>query len=153
METKYRSANETKARICELLTNRRVPACPQGWIENEGRCYFLSILKESYDGAKEHCSIFDARLLKMNSIQEEDFVSSSTGNGYKTYWIGKCRDGKVDSNLLYKSYGWPSCSKCNTDWSTNCKNKHRFICEKSAHLCWDIPEEIRGLCQHPVGKT
>ncbi|XP_059814605.1 oxidized low-density lipoprotein receptor 1-like [Hypanus sabinus] len=93
METKYRSVNETKAQICELLTSRRVPACPQGWIENEGRCYFLSILEESYDGATEHCSIFDARLLKINSNQEEEFVSIFVGEESKTYWIGKCGDG------------------------------------------------------------
>ncbi|XP_059816064.1 CD209 antigen-like protein C [Hypanus sabinus] len=152
-EMTYRIINENKAQICQYLTSKRVPACPQEWIENEGRCYFLSNLEESYDGATEHCSIFDARLLKINSNQEEDFISTSMDNGNRAYWIGKCRDGKVDSNLLYKSYRWFSCSKCNADWSTSCKNKHRFICEKSAHLCRDIPEEIRGLCQHPVGKT
>ncbi|XP_059817377.1 C-type lectin domain family 17, member A-like [Hypanus sabinus] len=154
METKYRSANEIMARICELLTSRRVPACPQGWIEHEGRCYFLSILEESYDGSREHCSNFDARLLEIGSKQEEEFVSTSIGEVYQTYWIGKCRYGNVDSNLLRKSYSRSSCSKCNAYRGYNpCKSKRRFICEKSAHLYPDIPAEIRGLCQHPEGKT
>ncbi|XP_059817216.1 uncharacterized protein LOC132388811 [Hypanus sabinus] len=60
----------------------------------------------------------------------------------------------VDSNLLHKSLCRSSCSKCNAYRGYNpCKSKRRFICEKSAHLYPDIPAEIRGLCQHPAGKT
>ncbi|XP_059815470.1 C-type lectin domain family 12 member B-like isoform X2 [Hypanus sabinus] len=148
METKYRSVNETKAQICELLTSRKEHPCPQNWIDNENRCYFISSLEKTYDGAREHCSNLDARLLEINSKEEEEFVSTSVGDEYRTYWIGKCRDGNVGSNLLYKSYSRPSCRKCDGSWTYDCKIKHRFLCEKS-----DIPAEIRGLCQHPVGRT
>ncbi|XP_059817433.1 C-type lectin domain family 12 member B-like [Hypanus sabinus] len=148
METKYRSVNETKAQICELLTSRKEHTCPQNWIDNENRCYFISSLEKTYDGAREHCSNLDARLLEINSKEEEEFVSTSVGDEYRTYWIGKCRDGNVGSNLLYKSYSRPSCRKCDGSWTYDCKIKHRFLCEKS-----DIPAEIRGLCQHPVGRT
>ncbi|XP_059816048.1 CD209 antigen-like protein C [Hypanus sabinus] len=153
-EMTYRIIKENKAQICQYLTSKRVPACPQGWIEHEGRCYFLSILEESYDGSREHCSNFDARLLEIGSKQEEEFVSTSIGEVYQTYWIGKCRYGNVDSNLLRKYNSRSSCSKCNAYRGYNpCKSKRRFICEKSAHLYPDIPAEIRGLCQHPEGKT
>ncbi|XP_072891102.1 uncharacterized protein [Hemitrygon akajei] len=40
METKYRSVNETKAQICELLTSRREQTCSQDWIRNEGPVLF-----------------------------------------------------------------------------------------------------------------
>ncbi|XP_059814814.1 C-type lectin domain family 9 member A-like, partial [Hypanus sabinus] len=158
METKYRSANEIKARICELLTSRRVQACPQDWIENEGRCYFVSTLEKAYDMAKEHCSNFDARLLEINSNQEEKFVSNAVYR-YVLYWIGKCADRNVASDLLYElNHGSPTCRKCESQgWSYissySCKRNYRFICEKSAPFYPDIHEEIRGLCQHPVGRT
>ncbi|XP_072890927.1 uncharacterized protein [Hemitrygon akajei] len=47
METKYRSVNETKAQICELLTSRREQACSQGWVRNQDRCYFISALENN----------------------------------------------------------------------------------------------------------
>ncbi|XP_072891436.1 uncharacterized protein [Hemitrygon akajei] len=153
METKYRSVNETKAQICELLTSRREQTCPQNWIGNVNRCYFISSLEKPYDGARELCSKFDGRLLEINSKQEENFISISIGYGPGIYWIGKCRDGNVASDLLYKIfYGSPTCSKCDSSRDNfHCKRKHRFICEKSAHLYPDIPEEIQVLCQQPEG--
>ncbi|XP_059814674.1 low affinity immunoglobulin epsilon Fc receptor-like [Hypanus sabinus] len=90
METKYRSVNETKTQICELLTSRKGElTCPQNWIGNGDRCYFISSLEKPYDGAREHCSNFDARLLEINSKEEEEFVSISVGEESRTYWIGK----------------------------------------------------------------
>ncbi|XP_059815609.1 oxidized low-density lipoprotein receptor 1-like, partial [Hypanus sabinus] len=107
METKYRSVNETKAQICELLTSRREQTCPQNWSEKEDRCYFVSSEEKSYDSARGHCSNFDARLFEMNSNEEEDFVSISIGHRFGTYWIGKCRYGNLVSNLLYKTFNRP----------------------------------------------
>ncbi|XP_072132710.1 uncharacterized protein [Mobula birostris] len=155
METKFRSVKETKAQICEFLISRRGQTCPQTWLRNKDRCYFMSTFGKSFDGAREHCSNFESRLLEINSNEEKDFVSISIGYADRTYWIGKCREGNVASYLLYqKLYGQSTCSKCNSDlWSYHCKSKYRFICEKSAHLSPDIPEEIRVLCQHPVGPT
>ncbi|XP_072131824.1 uncharacterized protein [Mobula birostris] len=153
LETKYRTITETKAQICQYLKRRRGQTCPQYWQRNEDRCYFISSLEKSYDEAREYCSDLDARLLEINSKEEKDFVSSSIGYGHRIYWIGKCRDGNVASNLLYKMYyGSRTCSKCNSNSRRhNCESKYGFICEKSAYLYPDIPEEIQGLCQHPVG--
>ncbi|XP_072106837.1 uncharacterized protein [Mobula birostris] len=153
LETKYRTITETKAQICQYLNRRRGQTCPQFWQRNEDRCYFISSLEKSYDEAREYCSDLDARLLEINSKEEKDFVSSSIGYGHRIYWIGKCRDGNVASNLLYKMYyGSRTCSKCNSNSRRhNCESKYGFICEKSAYLYPDIPEEIQGLCQHPVG--
>ncbi|XP_059818403.1 oxidized low-density lipoprotein receptor 1-like [Hypanus sabinus] len=83
METKYRSINETKAQICELLTSRRDQTCSQNWIRNKDRCYFISTVNGSYDGAKQHCSSFDSRLLEMNSHDEALSGIFSTAVGPK----------------------------------------------------------------------
>ncbi|XP_072131888.1 uncharacterized protein [Mobula birostris] len=93
MEAKYKAVKETKAQICELLTSRREQTCPQDWIDNEDRCYLISRLENSYDGAREHCSKFDARLLEINSNVERDFVSSSFDSEYRYHWIENCGDG------------------------------------------------------------
>ncbi|XP_072891663.1 C-type lectin 6-like [Hemitrygon akajei] len=131
--------------------------CPQNWSEKKDRCYYVSSVEKSYDNAREHCSNFDARLLEINSNEEEDFVSISIGHRFGTYWIGKCRYGNVVSNLLYKMFNRPpTCRECDSSgWSYtySCNRKHRFICEKATHLYPDIPEEIQGLCQQPVGPT
>ncbi|XP_072131797.1 uncharacterized protein [Mobula birostris] len=155
LETKYKTISENKVQICQYLTSRREQTCPQDWIDNEDRCYLISRLENSYDGAREHCSKFDARLLEINSNVERDFVSSSFDSEYRYHWIENCGDGIFSSYLLYKTYyGSPTCIKCDSDsQSYSCKRKQRFICEKSAHLYPDIPEEIQSLCQHPVGPT
>ncbi|XP_059814700.1 oxidized low-density lipoprotein receptor 1-like [Hypanus sabinus] len=72
METKYRSVNETKAQICELLTSRREQTFSQEWIRNEEGCYFISTFKYYYKEAKEYCLNTDSKLLEINSAEEEE---------------------------------------------------------------------------------
>ncbi|XP_072131871.1 uncharacterized protein [Mobula birostris] len=155
LKTKYRTISENKAQICQYFTSRRGQTCPQYWQRNKDRCYFISTLGKSYDEAREYCLDLDARLLEIDSKEEKDFVSSSIGYADRFYWIGKCRDGNVASYLLYEmSQGSPTCSKCDSyGWIYNCKSKYEFICEKSAYLYPDIPEEIQDLCQQPDGTT
>ncbi|XP_072891628.1 uncharacterized protein [Hemitrygon akajei] len=155
LEMKERIITERQALMCQYFTSIREKTCPQHWIENEDRCYFTFTLEKSYDGAREHCSNFDAMLLEINSSEEDDFVSTSVAHPFVTYWIGKCGDGNVDSDLLYKMFSkWHTCRECNLhSRGYSCNSTYRFICEKSAHLYPDIPEEIQGLCQQPVGPT
>ncbi|XP_072891632.1 C-type lectin domain family 9 member A-like isoform X1 [Hemitrygon akajei] len=154
METKYRSVNETKAQICELLTSRREQAFSQNWIRNEGPCYFISTVNTSYDEAKQNCSKSDSKLLEINSAEEENFLTKTVRDQGNSYWIGKCKDGEVASNVLFRlSGGDPECGVCT--WHTENKPcdqvRARFICERSAPLCPDISEKIQDLCQQPVG--
>ncbi|XP_072892855.1 uncharacterized protein [Hemitrygon akajei] len=158
LEMKYRNINETKDQICQYLTRIRETMCPHDWIKKEDRCYFISEISKSYDGAMGHCSEHDSRLLEIDSDEEKKFVSSAVYR-YVTYWIGKCADRNVASDLLYElNYGSPTCRKCESQgWSYissySCKRNFRFICEKSAPFYPDVPEEIRGLCHHTVGPT
>ncbi|XP_059818741.1 C-type lectin domain family 10 member A-like [Hypanus sabinus] len=155
IETKYRSVNEAKAQICELLTSRREQACSQDWIRNEDRCYFISSVETSYDGAERYCSNFDARLLEINSKEEQNDVSNAAGPQYRRYWIGKCGGVEEGSGLLVRDFtGTSVCGPCDShEWRGHCNGQHRFICEKSAYRYTDIPEKILDLCQQSVGPT
>ncbi|XP_059814895.1 killer cell lectin-like receptor subfamily B member 1 [Hypanus sabinus] len=157
METKYRSVNETKARICELLTSRRVLNCSEDWIRNNDRCYYGSTFQTNFSRAIEECSSRDSRLLEINSRDEARFVSNYLAYMNLYYWIGKCEDGNVSSGLLYQvSCGTPPCTQCDLTSlgrTYPCDVDQRFICEKSAHLFPHIPENIQGLCQQPVEAT
>ncbi|XP_072891088.1 uncharacterized protein [Hemitrygon akajei] len=152
MKQKYKSAKETKGQICELLTSRREQTCSQDWIKNKGLCYFISTFESSYEGAKQLCSISDSKLLEINSNEEENFVNNRVRGQDSSYWIGTCKAGKVASNVVYKvKSGKFECGECKSIWLGSCKDdQHRFICEKPAPLCPDIPEKIRDLGQKPV---
>ncbi|XP_072132452.1 uncharacterized protein [Mobula birostris] len=131
------------------------PTCSKDWVRNKDRCYFKSTFETSYRDAKEQCSIFNSRLLEINSTEEENFVNKAVHDQRSSYWIGKCKAGKVASNVVYKmNAGKFECSECKSRWFHSCSNdQHRFICEKSAPLCLDISEKIKDLCQQPVGTT
>ncbi|XP_072890883.1 uncharacterized protein [Hemitrygon akajei] len=152
LELKCKTLNETKAQICQLLTSRKDKACSQDWIRNRGLCYFISTYESSYEGAKQLCSISNSKLLEINTNEEENFVNERVRGQDRSYWIGTCKAGEAASNILYEEKsGKFECSECKSRWLGSCKNdQHRFICEKPAPLCPDIPEKIRDLCQNAV---
>ncbi|XP_059815350.1 oxidized low-density lipoprotein receptor 1-like isoform X2 [Hypanus sabinus] len=93
METKYRSVNETKAQICELLTSRREQTCSKDWMKNKDRCYYVSTFEASFRQAMEECSNRDSRLLEINSRDEASFASNKLLYRNIALWIGKCENG------------------------------------------------------------
>ncbi|XP_072132711.1 C-type lectin domain family 9 member A-like [Mobula birostris] len=157
METKYKSVNETKAQICDFLISRRVPeqACPQDWIGNEDSCYFISTFARYYNAAKEYCDKSESNLFEISSKEEMNFINKALREQGSSYWIGKCKPGNVASHVLYQiNVGKSQCSECpSLSWSRRCSAQHRFICERSAPLCLDIPEKIQDLCQQPEEPT
>ncbi|XP_072893085.1 oxidized low-density lipoprotein receptor 1-like [Hemitrygon akajei] len=155
METKYRSVNKAKDRICELLTSRREQTCSEDWITNKDQCYYVSTFEISFYRAVQECSNRDSRLLEINSTDEARFVSHILVYRNRAYWIGKCEVGNVDLGLLYEvSAGTTDCSHCDSyRGSYSCNHDRRFICKKSATLFPDIPENIQDLCQPPMDST
>ncbi|XP_072891370.1 killer cell lectin-like receptor subfamily B member 1B allele B [Hemitrygon akajei] len=149
------TSNRNQQILCQFLTTNREQACSQDWIKNEDRCYFISTLETSYDAAKKNCSNVDARLLEINSKEEENVVSNALVHQDRTYWIGKCAHGEAVSSLMYKHYsGTSACGNCDTvEWRDLCNRQHHFICEKSEHLFKDIPEKIQDLCQQSLRPT
>ncbi|XP_059814470.1 oxidized low-density lipoprotein receptor 1-like [Hypanus sabinus] len=155
METKYRSVNETKAQICEFLTSRREQTCSKDWVTNKDRCYYVSTFETSFHKAMQECSNHDSRLLEINSSDEARFVSDNLVYPAHAYWNGKCEDGNVGLALLYNvSPGTSDCRQCDHYGRRYaCHRNHRFICEKSAPLFPDIPENIQDLCRQQVERT
>ncbi|XP_072891656.1 uncharacterized protein [Hemitrygon akajei] len=156
METKYRSVNETKAQICELLTSRREQPFSQEWIRNEDGCYFISTFNYSYNEAKQYCLNSDSKLLEISSAQEQIFFSKTIRDQGISYWIGKCKDGKEASNVLGRNNGGDfECGVCGpyTENKPCDEVRTRFVCEKSAALCPDISDKIQDLCEQQVGPT
>ncbi|XP_072891653.1 oxidized low-density lipoprotein receptor 1-like [Hemitrygon akajei] len=155
MEAKYRSVNETKAQICELMTSRREQTCSENFVTNKDRCYYVSTFETSLYKAIQECSNRDSRLLEINSREEANFVSLGLMYGYRLYWIGKCESRNASFRLLYKGFSrTPYCRQCDPTAVSRiypCDREQHFICEKS--LLPDIPEKIRGLCQQPVEAT
>ncbi|XP_072891074.1 uncharacterized protein [Hemitrygon akajei] len=155
LENRYRSLIKEKAQICQLLTSRKQQTCSQNWIRHKDRCYFISTIYGTYDGAKQHCSRFDSLLLEINSDEEESFIYNSIHYRSRTYWIGKCEDRTVESNLLCMVKDRKhTCSRCKSyGRNYKCNDRHNFICEKSAPLFPDFLEMMLDLCQEPVGPT
>ncbi|XP_059814586.1 uncharacterized protein LOC132386344 [Hypanus sabinus] len=146
METKYRSINETKAEICELLASGREKTCSKEWFSNTDRRYYVSKYATTFPRAMQECSNINFRLVEVNSTDETNVA----------YWVGKCANGNDVHGLLYNvASGRSSCSECKSSRSAdNCINdEHHFICEKSAPCCPDIPEKIQVLCQQPGEPT
>ncbi|XP_072132716.1 C-type lectin domain family 4 member A-like [Mobula birostris] len=155
MEAKFRSVKETKAQICEFLTSRRGQTCPQTWLRNKDRCYFMSTFVTTLIRAVQECSNFDSRLLEINSQEEASFVFRALASHIPVYWIGKCERGKVGSGLLYYvSSGTPVCIQCQRRGRNYpCHRDRRFICEKSTPLYPANPENIQDLCQQAMGAS
>ncbi|XP_059819174.1 natural killer cells antigen CD94-like [Hypanus sabinus] len=127
--------------------------CYKDWVRNEDRCYFISTFETSYRGATKQCSNYTSRLLQLNTTEEKNFFFNAVCHQNRKYWIGKCKDGKVASNVLYKTHsGNLHCTECKSSSRRSpCnRNEHHFICETAASVYPDIPEEIQDLCRHPI---
>ncbi|XP_072131776.1 uncharacterized protein [Mobula birostris] len=146
MQTKFKTVNETKVRICELLTSSREETCCQGWVNRRGAFYFISTVAKSHAEAKQECSNNGSTLLEISSMDEQKFVFN-TVNGSSHYWIGKCLDsGTAECNLLHKTLE-PVYESCASDPApAGCFGENYFICKKPA-----IPSETWGLCQNSSG--
>ncbi|XP_059818477.1 killer cell lectin-like receptor subfamily B member 1B allele C [Hypanus sabinus] len=123
--------------------------CSKEWVTNNDRCYYVSPFEASFPRAMQECSNRDSRLLEINSSDETSLVSHKLLYRNLAHWIGKCENGTVGLALLYNvSPGTSVCRDCGPRvGSYPCDSDRRFICEKSAPLLPDIPEEIQGLCQ------
>ncbi|XP_059817837.1 uncharacterized protein LOC132389338 [Hypanus sabinus] len=147
LEKKYRSVNETKARICELLTSRRELKCCEGWIYTNGACYFISKVAKSQDEAKDECSKNGSKLLEFSS--EENFLFNAlNGSGY--YWVENCGDSLPAGNNVVHKTGKGECKSCPSDLpGVDCPGENYFICKTSAISV--IPRKAWELCQKSPG--
>ena len=57
------------AQMCVVL------ACPEGWMEFRGTCYFHSEKRETWSEAEQRCQEFNSHLVSINSQEEQQFVN------------------------------------------------------------------------------
>ena len=65
-------------------------ACQQGWISNGKSCYKLFTSSKTWENAKEECKKWNARLVKVESSEENDFIKTELlpTDEDDNYWIG-----------------------------------------------------------------
>ena len=71
-------------------------ACQQGWIGNGMSCYKLFTSNKTWKNATEECEKWNARLVKVESRQENDFIKAKIlpTNENDNYWIGLSHSGQ-----------------------------------------------------------
>ena len=65
-------------------------ACQQGWIGNGTSCYKSFTSSKTWENAKEECEKWHAKLVKVESREENDFIKTEVmaADKHDYYWIG-----------------------------------------------------------------
>uniref|UniRef100_A0A3Q2YHA4 C-type lectin domain-containing protein n=1 Tax=Hippocampus comes TaxID=109280 RepID=A0A3Q2YHA4_HIPCM len=73
------------------LSNRELPhkgkkeeICPQGWLQFNFSCYYISSMRKGWDDSRQDCLQRDADLVIINGREEQAFLTGFT----KAAWIG-----------------------------------------------------------------
>lgn len=141
----------TAAFVLTLL--KWIPCCPQGWVEFQKKCYFLSPKKTFWVAAQNSCISYSAHLAVIRNQWEQAFLAG--GINSTEHWIGlSVRDQEshwswVDNSPVSYEY-WPAGSpsvgtqkKCahltgedRGVWKAEpCDTPYKYICERAGPLC------------------
>ncbi|KAJ1084938.1 hypothetical protein NDU88_005077 [Pleurodeles waltl] len=129
--------------------------CPINWLLNNGKCYFFSQTKLSWENSRTSCQSSQADLVIISDTKEQLFIRSSKNASF--YWIGLTDQDQVNgwkwvngSSLQQQEVFW-NCNQpdnfegkehCATvgsnencgspkDWNDDrCEKEYKFICEK-----------------------
>nr|XP_056701469.1 C-type lectin domain family 2 member B-like [Euleptes europaea] len=113
------------------------PACPAGWLNYEGKCYFFSEEEKDWTSSQSFCASFGSSLAVIETEPEKVFIlryGCSTG-----YWIGlrkapdqtwKWIDGTELNNMLEVKGEGGDCVFLNSDSavSSHCHEIRNWIC-------------------------
>ena len=139
-------------------------ACQQGWIGHGTSCYKLVTPSKTWENAKKECEKRHARLVKVESREENDFIKTELlPTEYGNYWIGLSEsdnegdwmwtDGTQLDSDGYKNWRYlqPKKNQHNNDcaviriikWHPDhygkwhdrpCLEKEKYICKKPGHV-------------------
>ncbi|XP_053156801.1 C-type lectin domain family 2 member D-like [Hemicordylus capensis] len=116
-------------------------SCLQGWVRNEGMCFFFSQTEGTWNSSQSNCSSSGGSLVALDTQQEKEFVEHK--RDLAEYWINLRREN------VEQSWKWPNgsfihnwftikgegfCAYLNDDVisSTYCDQKRYWICKKPA---------------------
>lgn len=107
---------------CSGCDGKRIVDCPSGWLSFSGKCYRVNVdEKTSYDAADGWCKSQNAKLVSINSGNENDFVWKICGTGAadpirypilmrrSSCWLGlteKAGSGNKDTPSKYQQWVW-----------------------------------------------
>ena len=106
-------------------------ACQQGWIGHGKSCYKLVTSSKTWEKAKEKCEKWNARLVKVESREENEFIKAKIlpTNKNDDYWIGLSNSGEENvwmwtdgTQLDWDGYTKPNWGDNQPDNNKNNKN-------------------------------
>nr|BAU69635.1 CLP11 [Sphyrna zygaena] len=125
--------------------------CPDDWTFFNGSCYIFSAMKASWSDSQKYCSIQQAHLLVINTIEEQYFIAMK--GKAKEFWFGlhdrdtenkwEWVDGTdYEATTKFWAPGEPNNANSGEDcahtngsgrWNdNNCSKDLFFICEQEA---------------------
>ncbi|XP_017400851.1 oxidized low-density lipoprotein receptor 1 isoform X1 [Cebus imitator] len=127
--------------------------CPQDWIWHKESCYLFSSGSLDWKKSQENCLSLDAKLLKINSTADLDFILQAASHSSFPFWIGLSRrnphypwlweDGSPLMPYLFRlrgaisqTYSLGTCAyiQQGTVFAENCALVAFRICQKKANL-------------------
>ncbi|XP_026948944.1 C-type lectin domain family 7 member A isoform X2 [Sagmatias obliquidens] len=67
-------------------------SCPPNWITHQNSCYLFSTSLDSWDTSKRRCLQLGSNLLKIDSLNELEFISRQVSSQPdRSFWIGLSR--------------------------------------------------------------
>lgn len=114
-------------RLCQKYVSfQQKRACPDGWTQLLGSCYWLRLESSSWDEAAEVCTAMSGYLATITSQTEHDAIIGAYNSSVpNAIWIG----GKYDE--IEQRWNWINgevwnytniCSNCTFEASLNCIN-------------------------------
>ncbi|XP_019735282.1 CD209 antigen-like protein E [Hippocampus comes] len=135
----------------KALPSKKEEICPQGWLQFNFSCYYISSMRKGWDDSRQDCLQRDADLVIINGREEQAFLTGFT----KAAWIGmsdKDKEGiwiwvngtPVNKDRLEWAPGQPDgafggedCGDIRTMMNfiglndSNCSVRSQWICEKT----------------------
>ncbi|XP_034266781.1 C-type lectin domain family 5 member A-like [Pantherophis guttatus] len=121
------------------ITSPGKTSCPLRWTLYEGKCYYFTTLRKTWDESQKECVSLNSHLAVISSKAELAFLNNKTQNA--DYFIGlRQRNGewkwidntKFDPGIFNVQDKTNDCAAIglNSRVSKSCSEFNRFICEE-----------------------
>ncbi|XP_062587632.1 low affinity immunoglobulin epsilon Fc receptor-like [Saccostrea cucullata] len=113
----------TKLKNNMSTLNKDIPqnSCPPDWSSFGSSCYIVIKQKKSWDDAAIKCLRYGAKLVEIETKEENDFLKQTLINTNDIYWTGGI-DDVTEGQFVWASTGSPLSFK---DWNTGEPNDYR----------------------------